>query len=83
MPETTVDKHNGAMLREYNIRLAGQIPSVEAESVSHAMEKGADGNLRLRILAPDTTHVPASLADCKTIDHAATCYVPAGLRRAV
>jgi len=55
-----MNKDNTVVLREYDVRFSWQRRFVKSESVAHAMEQRADGSFRLRILRPDTRHVPAS-----------------------
>ena len=43
MPKAAVDEDRDTVTRQYEIRRAGQIFSVEAESVAEAVQQGAHG----------------------------------------
>jgi len=46
VPEAAVDEDHGFVLRQHDVGLAGQVAAVKAEAVAHAVQQGADGELR-------------------------------------
>ena len=61
VPETAVDEDDGFILRQNNVRLAGQGADILPETVSGAVEHGADEDFRLGVFAADPRHVPRTL----------------------
>jgi hypothetical protein len=60
VPKTAVNQHDPAPGRKHQIRNSGQIPQMQSESKTHAMDKTPDRDFRLRVLAPDASHESAS-----------------------
>jgi len=69
VPETAVDKDHLAMTRQHNIRRARQLSPMQAESVSHAMNRPAHDDLRLRVPATDARHAEPALFSIQHISH--------------
>jgi hypothetical protein len=61
MPEAAVNEYHASPAGEHNIWGSRHILSVEAETVSQAVEHGTHQYLRRGIAAADTGHDPASL----------------------
>lgn len=61
MPEAPVDENYRLVLRQDNVRRAGEVLPVQPESIAHLMKDGADSELRFGILASDSGHVPAAV----------------------
>ena len=58
MPETAMDKDNGAVAREHDIRAAGKVPPVQTVAEAFAKQHGADELFRTGIAAFDRGHHP-------------------------
>jgi len=58
VPETAVDKDDGFILWQNNVRLAGEAFDILPEAVSGAVQQRADENFRLRILPANPRHIP-------------------------
>lgn len=69
VPETTVHEDGRSMFRQYQIRGSWQVPLVQAEAVSQAMEKFADNYLRLGVFALDAPHIPAAALRSEAVSH--------------
>ena len=69
MPETPVYEYDSAMLRQHQVRRAGQVAAMEAEPVSHSMNEASDGNLGTRIHRSDARHDSAPLVGRIPIAH--------------
>jgi hypothetical protein len=54
---------------KYNIRSAGQISRMQAESEAGTVEERSDPSFGSRILAPDARHIPAALFGSETVSH--------------
>jgi hypothetical protein len=60
VPEATADLDHGAPGREDDIRLAGQVPSVDPVTVAHRVEHAPHYQLRLRVCASVSHHVASA-----------------------
>ena len=69
VPEAAMHEHHRAMPGQHDIRLAGEVRSLEPEAVASAVQQAADLTLRAGILAPDLRHVPAALGLGKGVRH--------------
>lgn len=69
MPETAVNKNNGFVFRQDDVRFARQVFDVFSESVTGAVQHGAHQHLGLGIFALDLRHIPASLFRCQVVGH--------------
>jgi hypothetical protein len=61
MPEASMNKNHGAVLRQNDIRSSRQIASMQTESKSEAVQNRTNGLLWLRVTAFDSGHVGAAL----------------------
>ena len=59
MPEAPVHKYDSAMLLENKVRLARKLP-VQTKSQARFMQKAANHQFRLRVLATYAGHHPAA-----------------------
>lgn len=57
MPKTAVYKNHALAARKYEVRLPGQIPRVQPETVTHTMNKAAHDALGCGILAAYAAHI--------------------------
>lgn len=73
VPEAAVHEDRGVELRKDNIRLSGEIASVQAESVATLVEPASDDQFGLGILAPDPCHHASA---CFAIDDVVQFRVP-------
>ena len=62
VPEAPVNEHNLAPASEHDVRPARKIARVEAKSITVAMQKAADAQLRASIFAANSRHQCASLS---------------------
>ena len=69
MPITSVNEYYRAMLGQHDIRFSGQVFSVQAKSIPHSMEQGADDHFRFCIFRPDAAHVPAAVLFAKVVQN--------------
>ena len=53
VPEATVDEDHGLVFRQNEVRLAGEVRSVEPETVPRAVQQATNLPLRAGVLAPD------------------------------
>ena len=60
MPETPVNEDDLPHTGEDEIRLAGQVASMEPEAIAKPMHQGADAQLRLGVLRANPAHDPTS-----------------------
>lgn len=56
VPEATVNKYNGFPLWQNNIRLSGQVSSMQSEPEAKLVEQSSDNELWLGILGADSRH---------------------------
>ncbi|MCU0858695.1 MAG: hypothetical protein MUC65_09880 [Pontiellaceae bacterium] len=61
VPETAMDKNNGSVFWQNDVRFPGQGFDVFPEAVSGAVQHGADQHFGLRVLPFDLRHVPRTL----------------------
>ncbi len=69
MPKTPVHKDDGTVAHHNNIRFTRQIPPVETEPVSHAVQQAPDKLLRNSVAPLNTGHVPTAALGCQGIGH--------------
>lgn len=60
MPEAAVNKDNEPMPRQHDVRLSGQIASMQPKPKSHRMKRSANDQLGLCPLRPNAGHQRAS-----------------------
>ena len=60
MPEATVHEDDQFVLWQYDVRLARQVLAVQPEPIAEPVQRRADEQFRLGVLAADAGHVPAS-----------------------
>jgi len=53
VPEASVYEYNGFPLRQDDVRVSRQLPGMQTETISTAMQNGTDKQLRSRIFGPD------------------------------
>jgi len=70
VPEASVDEYCGFVFRQDDVRLAWQVAAIHAKPESHAVQKAAHDQFRLRVLRANPGHVPASLLRCQLVNHA-------------
>ena len=61
VPETPVDEYHFAPCGKCKVRLARKIGPVQTESVAKPVYEAAHLYLRLRVLAPDCSHILAAI----------------------
>ncbi len=71
MPKATMYEDHGASSRKHNVRLAREIPHVQAKSVPPSMQRAAQQDLRLRVASTNARHHPASRGAVDYVDHQA------------
>ena len=70
MPEAAMHEHNRAVFRQHDVRPAGQILPVQAESKPHGMQDPADRQFGCGVLSTDRRHVAGShRADVSLLSH--------------
>ena len=69
VPKATMDKDHLTPAREYHIRIARQILSMEAKPEAERMSESSDSHLWLHALALDRSHVGTALLRSDTISH--------------
>jgi hypothetical protein len=67
VPEATVNEYDGVVLRKDEIRAAGQLAVLQAETETESMQGAADHHFRSRIASPDTAHIEPALLRCKYV----------------
>ena len=60
MPEAPMHKNDGLVLRQNNVRLAGQITPMQSESQSLRMQRATHYQFRLRVFAANSRHDAAA-----------------------
>jgi hypothetical protein len=60
MPETAVHEYDFAAAGKDNIRTAGKVFTMQAESVAKPVDQSAEEDLRISVCAADTPHVGAA-----------------------
>lgn len=60
MPKASVNKYHRLVPRENQIRPAGQLPAMKAETQALPVQKGTDSALRQRVLPLDARHHPTA-----------------------
>lgn len=68
-----MNKDNGFILRQNNIRLAGELFVMEPEAVAHTMQERAHQLLRPGVLALDMGHIAATLFRADFIHRDSIC----------
>ena len=74
MPEAPVDEDDGAVLRQNQVRRAGQIAAVEAESVPQPVDEASDRDLGPRVRCLHACHDGASLFGRVRVAHLAEAF---------
>ncbi len=69
VPEAAVYEEHLTQLRKDEIRLAGEVLSMQSESVAHAVHQASHDQLRLRVPGPDSGHAKAPLCGCENVGH--------------
>jgi hypothetical protein len=72
MPEAAMDKDGRPIFRKNKIRLARQLPGMQAVPKSARMQAPPDQPLWFGVLSPDARHHPAACHLVDDIDHQAT-----------
>jgi len=70
VPVAAVYEYDFLPARKNEVRAAGQIPPMQAETVAQRMDQLSDSEFRLRILRPDALHVLSALSRRENIHHA-------------
>jgi hypothetical protein len=70
MPEAAMNEDNDAVKREYEIRPAGKIATMQTEAQTPRMEASAKEHLRFRIPSANAAHIEPPLIGCQNISHA-------------
>ena len=60
VPEAAVNKDDGFILREHNVRFAGQGFDVFPEAVSRTVQQGTQPYFWLGVFSPDSGHIPTA-----------------------
>jgi hypothetical protein len=69
MPEAAMNENHGLVLGQHHVRPARQLSSVQAKAVAQPVHQRSNNDFRLGVLAPDTTHVPASALFAQPVSH--------------
>jgi len=66
VPETAMNKNYCSVFRQDDIGSARKVFAVKPETETHSVQQRPDSEFRLRVLAPDLGHVPATplAGDC-------------------
>lgn len=69
MPEAAVDKNHFPAFAKYKVRLSGHIFLMQPKAVPHLVNRGANDQFRLGVLAFDQPHTDAAFYWCETVGH--------------
>ena len=69
MPEAAMNKNDGLMAWQDDVRMTGKAPGMQSEAIAHAMQNRPYNELGLRIATSDPGHHRASLGRAQEVDH--------------
>lgn len=75
MPPASMNENHLAVTRQHDVRTAGKVASVQAESIPHRVHEPTDDKLRRRVPAADARHAVRSLLRREDIQFASLLRV--------
>ncbi len=60
MPEAAVNEYDFLVFRQADIRVSGEVSTMNSKPIAHFMKQGSDDQFRLRVLSSNPGHYPAS-----------------------
>jgi hypothetical protein len=72
MPKTSMNENDGLPFGQHDVRLAGQILSMEPESITHPVKNAPDPDFWQGVLRDDTAHDLGPLLPAVDVGHRST-----------
>lgn len=69
VPKAAMNKYQLPVFGEHNVRFARKSGIMESEAIPHAVDDGANYNLRFRVFSTNFPHYLTAFVACKNVCH--------------